>query len=56
MSLGCILFFARRDDDGRAWCDRCGQMVELQMAPDGHNVVGVACGRATDEAGSPTGP
>jgi hypothetical protein len=45
MSLGCILFFARRERDGRVWCERCERMVELQMAPDGHNVVGVRCGR-----------
>ncbi len=49
MSLGCILFFARRDGDRRVWCERCERMVELQMTPDGHNIVGVACGRERSE-------
>jgi len=56
MSLGCILFFARRDPEGRVWCERCERMVALQMAPDGHHVVGVECGRRASASAARTEP
>ena len=45
MNRGCILFFARRTDDGRVCCERCLQHVSLVMAGDGHHVTDVDCRR-----------
>jgi len=45
MDRGCILFFARRTDDGRVWCERCLQHASLVMTSDGHHVADVECRR-----------
>lgn len=45
MNRGCILFFARRTDDGRVWCERCLEHVSLVMTSDGHQVADVDCRR-----------
>jgi hypothetical protein len=52
MTRGCILFFARRTDDGRVWCERCMKHVSLVTSADGHHVVDVDCHRAQPSPGS----
>jgi hypothetical protein len=52
MNRGCILFFARRTDDGRVWFERCLQHVSLVMTGDGHHVTDVDCRRDEPSPGA----